>query len=41
VKSEVLEANLRGPKTPPQRVGIDFTEPVKEAEMKMIIRPAR
>lgn len=39
VKSEVLEANLRGPKTPPQRVGIDFTEPVKEAEMKMVIRP--
>jgi hypothetical protein len=39
VKGETLEANLRGPKTPPQRVGIDFTEPVKEAEMKMIIRP--
>ncbi len=41
VKGEVLEANLRGPKTPPQRVGIDFTEPVKEAELKMVVRPAR
>ena len=40
VKSEVIEANLRGPKTPPQRVGIDFETPVKEAELKMTIRPA-
>jgi len=32
---------LRGPKTPPQRVGIDFTAPVSQAEMKMVIRPAR
>lgn len=41
VKGETIEANLRGPKTPPQRVGIDFGKPVKEAELKMIIRPAR
>lgn len=41
VKGEVLEANLRGPKTPPQRVGIDFTDSVKEATMKMVIRPVR
>lgn len=41
VKGEILEANLRGPKTPPRRVGLDFTEPVKEAEMKVVIRPAR
>lgn len=41
LKGEVIEANLRGPKTPPQRVGIDFAEPVKEAELKMTIRPVR
>jgi hypothetical protein len=41
VKGEVLQANLRGPKTPPQRIGVNFTEPVSQAEMKMVIRPAR
>jgi hypothetical protein len=41
IKGEILEANLRGPKTPPQRVGIDFAEPVRKAEIKMVIRPAR
>lgn len=41
VQGEVLQANLRGPKTPPQRIGVDFTEPVSQAEMKMVIRPAR
>lgn len=41
IQGEILEANLRGPKTPPQRVGIDFAEPVRKAEIKMVIRPAR
>lgn len=41
IKSETLQANLRGPKTPPQRIGVDFKEPVTRAEMKMVIRPAR
>lgn len=41
VKGEIIQANLRGPKTAPQRVGIDFAKPVEEAELKMIIRPVR
>lgn len=41
LKSETIQANLRGPKTPPQRVGIDFREPVREAEIKMVITPGR
>jgi len=41
IKGETITANLRGPKTPPQRVGIDFNKPVREAELKMVITPGR
>lgn len=42
VTGETLDQlNLRGPKTPAQRVGILLSEPVREAEIKTVIRPKK
>ncbi len=42
VQGETLDSlNLRGPKTPAKRVGIYLSVPVKEAEVKMVIRPQK